>query len=103
MRANKYLIFSIASATIILSGCSGHADTPAFTTSSDRDSGYTPKTFSSQHETENEEADSLSEEIEEGMDSVREQAQDISEKNEEMDLDKEMENAQDLAEDFVAQ
>ena len=45
----------------LISGCGeSHADTPEFSTSKDRNTGFVPKTFQQQHETENQKAEEIS-------------------------------------------
>lgn len=83
-RANSkkaWIILAAGICAVILCGCQdSHADTPEFSTNSDRNTGFVPKTFQQKHEeTENEGIKELTDEIESGMNSVKEQASEISE------------------------
>lgn len=63
----------------LISGCGeSHADTPEFSTSKDRNTGFVPKTFQQQHETKNQEAEEISKQVESGTAAVEQQANEIS-------------------------
>lgn len=63
----------------LISGCGeSHADTPEFSTSKDRNTGFAPKTFQQQHETENQEAEEISKQVESGTAAVEQHANEIS-------------------------
>ena len=74
------MVLAAGICVVMLCGCQdSHADTPEFSTNSDRNTGFVPKTFQQQHEeTENEEVKELTDEIESGMNSVKKQASEIS-------------------------
>lgn len=75
------IILAAGICAVMFCGCQdSHADTPKFSTNSDRNTGFVPKTFQQKHEeTENEEIKELTDEIESGINSVKEQASEISE------------------------
>lgn len=73
---------------LLLTGCTeSHADTPEFTTNSDRDTGFVHKTFQQKHKEEaNEEAEKISDEVDNGINSVKEKAAAMSEELETADM-----------------
>lgn len=78
------LLVLFAAIAVSAAGCAeSHADTPEFTTSHNRDTGFVPKTFQQQHETENADASEISDRVDKGMSEVEQQAEQMSENLEE--------------------
>lgn len=78
------LLVLFAAMAVSAAGCAeSHADTPEFTTSHDRDTGFVPKTFQQQHETDNADASEISDKVDKGMSEVEQQAEQMSENLEE--------------------
>ena len=74
------LLLLLAALTISAAGCAeSHADTPAFSTSHDRNTGFVPKTFQQQHETNSTAASEISDKVDNGMDAVEQKAEQMSE------------------------
>ena len=74
------LLVLFATMAVSAAGCAeSHADTPEFTTSHNRDTGFVPKTFQQQHETENADASEISDRVDKGMSEVEQQAEQMSE------------------------